>query len=268
MRIADLPLEDGQYRASLVAVSRHGRPLPGRLDEDTVEAGDNIVVEVDEEFFYHNRNDEVFSMTRRLSGGRIKRWDKATAAGVITIGMVVTAAMGWLSMLNAALLAGGAMLLTGCLELRTAARSVEASTLVVIACAIGLESAVTGTGLSAVIGDFLTRLGGGNPQAALAAVFLGCIFMDTLVTNVASAAFMFPIAMSMAGSMGLNGMPFVITVMVGASCSFISPMGYQTNLMVYRPGGYRFTDFARMGVPLTLLVGVITVALTPLVFPF
>jgi di/tricarboxylate transporter len=79
---------------------------------------------------------------------------------------------------------------------------------------------------------------------------------------------MFPIAMSMAAAMGLNGMPFAITVMVGASCSFISPMGYQTNLMVYEPGGYKFTDFARMGVPLTLLVGVITIWLTPIFFPF
>ena len=142
------------------------------------------------------------------------------------------------------------------------------TTLVVIACAIGMESAVTNTGLSALVAEFLTGLGGGNPQLALLAVFLGCIFMDTLITNVASAAFMFPIAMSMAAARGLDGMPFAITVMVGASCSFISPMGYQTNLMVYEPGGYKFTDYARMGVPLTVIVGIITVMLTPLFFPF
>jgi di/tricarboxylate transporter len=75
-------------------------------------------------------------------------------------------------------------------------------------------------------------------------------------------------AMSMAAAMALIGLPFAITVKVGASCSFISPIGYQTNLMVYEPGGYKFTDFARMGVPLTVLVGIITIWLTPIVFPF
>jgi di/tricarboxylate transporter len=267
-KIADLPVPDSPYRANIVALSRAGRPLAGRLNDDVVLAGDNAVVEVDESFFYVTRNEEIFSMTKLLGQARIKRWEKATAAMVITAGMVVAAALGWMSMLNAALLASGAMILTGCLSLRAAGRSIEVTTLVVIASAIGLESAVTGTGLSALIADFLAGLGGGNPQIALAAVFLGCIFMDTLITNVASAAFMFPIGMSMAAAMGLDGMPFAITVMVGASCSFISPMGYQTNLMVYEPGGYKFTDFARMGVPLTLVVGIITVWLTPIVFPF
>ena len=79
---------------------------------------------------------------------------------------------------------------------------------------------------------------------------------------------MFPVAMAMAAEMGVSGMPFAITVMVGASCSFISPMGYQTNLMVYQPGNYKFTDYARMGVPLTVVVGVMTVLLTPVFFSF
>jgi di/tricarboxylate transporter len=102
----------------------------------------------------------------------------------------------------------------------------------------------------------------------LTVVFLGCILMDTMVTNIASAFIMFPIALSMAAGLGVDGMPFVIVVMVGASCSFISPMGYQTNLMVYRPGGYKFVDFVRIGVPLTMLVGVITIWLTPLLWSF
>ncbi len=267
-KIADLPVPDSPYQANIVALSRGGRPLPGRINDDILQAGDNVVAEVDEAFSYVTANDEFFSMTKSLSGGRIKRWEKATAALVITAGMVVAAALGWMSMLNASLLASGAMVLTGCLNLRAAGRSIEVTTLVVIASAIGMESAVTHTGLSALAADFLAGLGGGNPQLALVAVFVGCIFMDTLITNVASAAFMFPIAMSMAAAMGFNGMPFAITVMVGASCSFISPMGYQTNLMVYGPGGYKFTDFARMGVPLTIIVGIITIWLTPIVFPF
>jgi di/tricarboxylate transporter len=92
--------------------------------------------------------------------------------------------------------------------------------------------------------------------------------MDTLITNVASAAFMYPIALVLAGSLGVSFMPFAVTLMVGASCSFISPMGYQTNLMVYGPGKYGFIDYVKIGVPLTVLVGIITVILAPIVFPF
>ena len=92
--------------------------------------------------------------------------------------------------------------------------------------------------------------------------------MDTMITNVASVVFMFPIAMAMAGNLGVNGMPFAITVMVGASFSFISPMGYQTNLMVYGPGGYKFTDFVKIEILLSVFVGIITIILTPMVWPF
>jgi len=226
------------------------------------------VAEVDDSFFFENRNEVEFSMTRRLTRERIQRWEKAAAASLITAGMVVVVALGWMSMLNAALLASGLMMLTGCLSLGSATRSIEVTTLVVIASAIGLEAAVTGTGLSGVIAGGLSAVGGDDPMIALVAVFVGCILMDTLITNVASAAFMFPIALALAGNLGVSFMPFAVTLMVGASCSFISPMGYQTNLMVYGPGGYKFVDYVRMGVPLSVLVGIVTVFLAPIVFPF
>jgi di/tricarboxylate transporter len=160
------------------------------------------------------------------------------------------------------------MILSGCLTFQQAGRSLEFKTLIIIASAIGLEAAVTGSGLSASTADLLRIIGGDNPYIALTVIFMGCIIMDTLITNVASAVFMFPIAMAIAGNLGVNGMPFAITVMVGASCSFISPMGYQTNLMVYGPGGYKFTDFVKIGIPMTVVVGIITIILAPLVWPF
>ena len=162
------------------------------------------------------------SFGSRLTGARIKRYDRAVSATLITIAMVAAVAIGWMTMLNAALLASGALILTGCMTFRQAGRSLEFKTLIIIASAIGLEAAVTGSGLSAKIADLLSLIGGDNPHTALAVVFIGCIFMDTIITNVASAVFMFPIAMAMAGNLGVNGMPFAITVMVGASCSFIS----------------------------------------------
>ncbi len=127
---------------------------------------------------------------------------------------------------------------------------------------------MSATGLSTVIAGGLGQIGGDNAIIALIAIFAGCIVMDTLITNVASAAFMYPIAIVLAGNLGVDFMPFAVTLMVGASCSFISPMGYQTNLMVYGPGKYSFMDYVRVGVPLTVLVGVITIFLVPVVFPF
>ncbi len=267
-KISEMPPPDSAVKAPIVAFSRHGRPPDGTLADVRLEAGDNVVLEVDEAFFQENQKEIAFSMTRRLSGAQIKRYDRAITASLITLAMVMVVALGWMSMLNAALLATGAMLLTGCLNFQSAGSSIAFSTLVIIASAIGLEAAVTGSGLSGKIAGLMALIGGKNPHIAITMVFLGCILMDTMITNVASAAFMFPIAMAMAGDLGVNGMPFVIIVMVGASCSFISPMGYQTNLMVYGPGGYKFTDFVKVGIPLTIVVGIIVLVLTPMIWPF
>jgi di/tricarboxylate transporter len=171
-------------------------------------------------------------------------------------------------MLNAAMLAAGAMLLTGCMTLRIAARSIDFGTIVVLAAAIGVAAAVSESGLAADIASLMTRLGGGDPVAALAVVFIGRIVMANLITNTASAVFMFPIALSIADQLGVNFMPFAIALMTGTIGAAITPAAYQTNLMVYGPGEYSFMDFVKMGVPLMVLVGVITVWLAPVLFPF
>jgi len=267
-KIKELPLPEGRIQASFIAISRGGGPIDGPMSEVRIKAGDIAVLEVGESFFHENQRQIEFSMVRRLTGAKIKRYDRAAYATLITIAMVVVVAFGWMTMLNAALLASGTMILAGCMNLRDAGRSLDFKTLIIIASAIGLEAAVTGSGLSEKVADVLTLIGGNNAYIALTVVFLGCIVMDTMITNVASAVFMFPIAIAMAENLGVNGMPFVITVMVGASCSFISPMGYQTNLMVYGPGKYKFIDFVKSGVPLTVVVGIITIILAPMVWPF
>lgn len=267
-RIGDLKREDREFEVWLVGMAREGAAMDYPLENAVIQVGDVALLEVRDPFFYRNRNETEFFMTKRLRGARIQRTDKAVVATLITIAMVASVTLGWLTMLNAALLAAGAMLLSGCMDLKSAGKSVDFATLVVIASAMGLESAVTASGLSDVIGTFLGALGGDNVYLALTVVFLGCIAMDAMVTNVASAVFMFPIALTIAESLGVSFTPFAITVMVGASCSFISPVSYQTNLMVYGPGEYGFGDFVKVGVPLSLLVGAITILLTPIVFPF
>lgn len=138
----------------------------------------------------------------------------------------------------------------------------------VLGAAVGLESAVTASGLSQVIADMLFILGGGNPYTALAVIFVGAIIMTNVITNAAAAAFMFPVAVSMANGLGVSFMPFVIILMLGTSYAFINPAGYQTNMMVQEPGGYTFMDFVKVGVPLTILVGIVAVVLAPIVYGF
>ena len=267
-KVSEFPLPGSPFRLTLVAVSRHDEAVAGRISDLTIQVGDVAVLEVDDSFFYVNRGEHSFSLVRRVRGHRIRRWHKAAGASAITAAMIIAAAFGWMSMLNAALLATGAMLLTRCLTIRNAANSIDYSTLGVLGAAIGVAAAVSESGLAAQIATILTNLGGGNALAALAVVFIGRVVMANLITNAASAVFMFPIALSMASQLEVSFMPFAIALMTGTIGAAVTPPSYQTNLMVQGPGEYRFMDFVKMGVPLAILVGVITVWLAPVFFPF
>lgn len=267
-KIAELPQSESPCRFAIVGLSRLGQAPDTPLAEVRLEAGDDLILEVEEDFFQDNLNEVKFSLTKRLTGVRFKPYDRAIMATGIMAAMVAVASLGWLSMLNAALLATGAMLLTGCMTTRWAGRSVDFNILIIIASAMGLGAAVQASGLATALAQGLLAMGGSHPYLALTMIYLGCVLMNALVTNVASAVFMFPIAMDLAAALGVNAMPFIMTLLVGASCSFISPWSYQTNLMVYEPGTYRFGDFVKIGVPLTAVVGVVTIILAPLLWPF
>jgi di/tricarboxylate transporter len=266
--IGEIPDEDSfETGLQLIGASRDGQPTAA-LREETLQAGDVVALEVTPDFFFAERRQKQFLLTKRLLTATLPRTERATLALLITGAMVAVAALGVMSMLNAALLAVAAMLIVGCVTYQAAFKAVEWETLIVLACAIGLEAAITASGLSQAIGDLMARLAGDNPYVALAVVFLGAIVMTNLITNAAAAAFMFPIALAVATTLQVNFMPFVIILMLGTSYAFINPAGYQTNLMVYQPGGYTFGDFARIGVPLTVLVGIVAVLLAPVVFGF
>ena len=223
---------------------------------------------MDDSFFYENRSETDFTMTKAIDGFHVQRIDRALRASVITVAMVAAAAFGITTMLNAALLAIMAMLLSGCLPIERAWRSLDWKTLVVLGSAVGLQSAVTGSGLSQKIAELCGSIGGGNPRISLAVVLVGTLIMTNIITNAAAAAFMFPVAFSMAQRLHVSFLPFVMILMVGASCAFINPAGFQTNLMVQGPGGYSFGDFAKVGLPLTLVVGVVVIIVAPLAYGF
>ena len=136
--------------------------------------------------------------------------------------------------------------------------------LLVIAGAFGLAAAMETSGLADAIARLLTSAFSALGSAgALLGVVLATVALTELVTNNAAAALMFPIALRVAADAGLEPRPFAIAITIAASCSFLTPIGYQTNTMVYGPGGYRFGDYARLGLPLTVLVVATVVALVP-----
>ncbi|HEU4386865.1 MAG TPA: SLC13 family permease [Blastocatellia bacterium] len=267
-RVSELPLPDSPYELMLVGVSRDGQTPSESLADLRLEAGDAGIVEVGDAFFYENRRETDFILTKRLEGFRVQRIDRALVALAITIGMIALAAFRVTDLLNAALLATLAMLITGCLTIPRLWQSIDWQTLVVLGSAIGLESAATGTGLAKAAADLFVTMGGGSPMMALAAVYIGTVLLTNVITNVASAVLMFSVAVSLATSLSVSFLPFAMILMSGASCAFISPAGFQTNLMVQGPGGYTFGDFARVGLPLTAAVGAVVLVLAPIVYGF
>jgi len=165
-------------------------------------------------------------------------------------------------------LAAAAMLITGCLNMETARRSVDYQVLLVIACAFGLGIAVQKVGLADIIAGQALLIASGDPWLMLVLIYLVTVLLTETITNNAAAIVMFPIAMSGAESLAVNASPFAVAVMIAASASFITPIGYQTNLMVFGPGGYRFIDYIKLGFPLSLIVASISLWLIPQIWVF
>jgi di/tricarboxylate transporter len=172
------------------------------------------------------------------------------------------------SMLIAAIVAATAMLATRCVSIESARKSIDWEVLLAIGASFALGTALEKTGGAKMIADSITLLAGGNPWLTLAMIYFVTLVVTELITNNAAAALMFPFALAAAQNLGVSYLPFVIAVMMAASAGFATPIGYQTNLMVYGPGGYRFSDYVKVGVPLDLLVMAITVVVAPWAYPF
>ncbi len=257
------------YDAVVIAVHRGGQHLANQKIGDIVlRGGDVLLLETHPRFVDAQRNRGDFYLVSTVEGSAPPRHDRAWIALLILAAMVFAVTIGWLSMLNAAMLAAGLMILTRCCSGTEARAAIDWSTLLVIGGALGLAQAIETSGLARHFASNIIAMASGNPWLVLLAVYFVTMLITELITNNAAAAMVFPIAISAAGSLGVNPMPFIVTVMVAASCAFATPIGYQTNLMVYGPGGYRFSDYLRIGVPLNLLCMTLTLTLAPRVWPF
>lgn len=224
-------------------------------------------MEAHPDFMVQQRNSRDFYLVSQLENSSPPRHNKAFVAISILAGMISCVIFGWLTILETALLGAGLMVLTGCTRTQSARRSINWQVLIVIAASFGIGNALASTGAAQAIANGLISFSGGTPFIALGVTFFLTALFTAIATNNTAAVLMFPIALATSQHLGTNFLPFAITIMVAASASFATPIGYQTNLMVYGPGGYHFSDFIKMGTPLTLLVGILTVAIVPLVWP-
>jgi len=256
------------YNAAIVGVARNGQRIKQKIGDIVLRPGDTLLLVTRPSFAEQQRNSRDFFLVSMVEDAEPMRHDKALVATLILLGMVLAAASGLLSMLQAAMLAAGLMIVTRCTRGRIARRAVDWQVLVVIGASFGVGTALQTTGAAQTIAAQLIALTGDTPVYALASVYVITAVFSAVITNNVAAVVMFPIALAAADTLQVNLMPFAITIMMAASASFATPIGYQTNLMVYGVGGYRFNDYLRMGVPLTVLVGLVTVLLAPLWWPF
>ena len=256
------------YHAVIIALARNGERQRGKIGDMVLRTGDTLLLEARPSFIDQQGRSRDFLLVSEVGGFHPPNHKGAPVALAIAIGMVVVAASGLLSMLEAALVAAGFMIASGCTSGRVARQAPDWQVLVVIATSFGVGAALQTSGAAGVLADGIIGLAGSNPWATLVLVFTATALLTAIATNNVAAVLAFPIALSASDQMGVDIMPFAVTIMVAASASFATPIGYQTNLMVYNAGGYRFADFVRIGVPLTLLVGLVTVGLVPLIWGF
>ncbi len=256
------------YGAAIIAISRDGRHLKTKIGDVDLRPGDTLLLETHEDFIENQRYSRDFLLVSQIENSRPVRHEQRGTAGLILLGMVALVGAGVVPMFKAALLAAALLVLTRCVRIRDARRSIDWEVLLVIAASIGLGAAMEKTGAAQSIAELIIGASAGSPTGLLISLFALTAAFSAVISNMAAAVILFPVAIAASQGLGVAPEPLAVTLMIGASTCFATPIGYQTNLMVYGPGNYKFQDFLKMGVPLTVAVGIVTVAIVPLIWPF
>jgi di/tricarboxylate transporter len=253
----------------LIAIKRSGLHFTERQIKDArLKTGDIILVWCPFQKLEHLRRDPDCIIIEDVHHEIVHK-RKATMALVIFMAMVVAATTGAVSIMVAALTAAFLMAITGCLQMRDAYRALQGSVLLLIVGTIALGTAMEKTGASRLYAEaFLSLLADTSPSVILGGIIALTSVSTQILSNNATAVLIFPIAVSLAGQLGVDPRPFIIGVCIGASACFATPIGYQTNLLVYGPGGYRASDYLKLGIPLNLMVLIMGTLFIPRIWPF
>ncbi len=257
-----------RYNATALAIRSHGRTIRQKIGRVRLEYGDALLILTSRQNLANLRQTQDFLVFEEL-GRAVLRKDKIYWALGIFLAIVLAASTGVFDILEAALMGTGAMLLTGCLRFREIYNNLHWQTIVMLGCLIPLGSAMQKTGMADLIAhQLIGNLSGLGPMAVLSGLYLVTALLTSLMTNNATGVLMVPIAFSVSQELGVSVRPFVYAIMFAASASFMTPMGYQTNTFVFGPGGYKFSDFLKVGGPLNLIFWVAASLLIPMFWSF
>ncbi|WP_299879771.1 SLC13 family permease [uncultured Sulfitobacter sp.] len=256
-----------RYGVYPLAVHRRNQNIGRQLDNLIVKVGDTLLLEGAAEDIQRLAADmEMVDVSH--PSARAYRRGHAPIAIAALIGIVTLAALDVAPILLLAVLAVALVLVTRCIDAEEAFSFVDGRLLALIFSMLAVGAALQSSGAVALVVDAIAPgLGVMPPTLVIFCVFLLTTILTEIVSNNAVAVIMTPIAISLAAALGLDARPLVVAVMIAASCAFATPIGYQTNTLVYGPGGYRFTDFMRVGIPLNLSMSVVASLVIPLVWP-
>ncbi|MEI7702606.1 MAG: SLC13 family permease, partial [Planctomycetia bacterium] len=258
------------YNAAIVAIHRNGQRVLTKIGDVELEAGDTLLLQTGANFVQAHRNNPDFYLVSNVEGSQPIRHERWWFAIAIFLGLLATMffAGGDQAMLGA-FVAGGLMILTRCMSAADARQSIEWPVLIAIGASFGLGAALQETGAAEFLAGRLVAVTQPlGPYATLAAIYFVTMLLNELITNNGAAALAFPICIQAAELTGCDARPFVMAVALAASFAFASPVGYQTHMMVFGPGGYKFSDFVKIGVPLNILLWIASIILIPIVWPF
>jgi di/tricarboxylate transporter len=257
-----------RYKAIILAIQRRGRTIKERLADTILESGDTLLLQAHNDDIIRLMNTNNAIVTSKLNDLHFNR-DKAVTAIMIMIGMILLIVFNVLPILTAAIIAAIAMVLTRCLTLEDAYNAIDWKIILLLGGIIPLGLALEQNGVATWLADGLLQpLLVYGPIALLAALYLVTALLTEAMSNNAAAAILAPIAIFLAQSLNVDPRPFLVAIAFAASTSFATPIGYQTNTMIYAPGGYRFTDFTLIGLPLNLIFWALATLLIPLIWPF
>ncbi len=259
LRIREARFVD-RYGAVVLAVARNGERIKGNLGTIKLKAGDTLLLEARPTFISRQRYNKDFLLINDTKTEPL-RHKKAYLAWLILVSVVGLAGTGATSMLNASLLGAGLMVASGCCSGSAAERSLDLKVLITIGAAFSLGMALKKTGVASLLADSVLALSSGEVWLMLVLVYVCVSVLTEVITNNGAAILMLPIALTITEQAGVSHEPFVLAIMIAASASFATPLGYQTNLMVYGPGAYRFSDFLKVGLPMNLFIGAVTISL-------
>lgn len=255
------------FGATALAIRRHGALLRGKLGRISLKAGDALLIEVKRDHLAQLKQHRAFVIASELPMPKLRK-SRILASLFIIVGVVLTAALNIFPIVVSALIGCALLVLSKCISLEEAYQAIEWNIIFLLAGVITLGIALEKTGAAQVISNLMvSTIGAWGPVAMISAFYLLTNLTTEMMSNNATAALFAPIAIVTAETMGVDSRPFLIAVTFAASASFMTPVGYQTNTLIYGPGKYRFTDFLRVGAPLNLIFWLLSSFLIPRIWP-